>query len=140
ISTAMNLSSFSTSFLTEKSPESAFQAISDFREWWSEEIEGPTNKLEETFYYHYKDIHLCKLKLTESVKNKRLVYEVLDNHFSFTKDPREWKGTRFLFEISEEDGKTKVTFTHEGLTPEHECYDICQESWENYILNSLFSL
>lgn len=136
----MNQTSFSTSFLTDKSPEMVFQAITNFRAWWSEEIEGRSDLLNETFYYHYKDVHLCKLKMTTFIPNQRLVYDVLDNHFSFTKDPREWKGTKLLFDISSEGGKTKVTFTHQGLTPDEECYDICHESWENYILNSLSNL
>lgn len=136
----MSQNSFTTSFFTHKSLEKVFQAIKNFRAWWSEEIEGPTDQLHETFFYHYKDVHICKLKLTTSIPNQRLVYEVLDNHFSFTKDTREWKGTKLLFDISAEDGKTKVTFTHQGLTPDAECYNICHESWENYILKSLSNL
>ncbi|MGI8951554.1 MAG: hypothetical protein ACR2FN_08215 [Chitinophagaceae bacterium] len=31
-------------------------------------------------------------------------------------------------------------FTHAGLTPQYECYDICRDSWSNYIQNSLRSL
>jgi hypothetical protein len=136
----MNQNSFTTSFITDKSPETAFQAITNFRAWWSEEIEGKTDLLNETFFYHYKDVHLCKLKMTTSAPNRKFVYDVLDNYFSFTKDNREWKGTKLLFDISSEGGKTKVTFTHQGLTPDDECYNICHESWENYILNSLSDL
>ena len=136
----MNNQSFTKSFLTEKSPESVFRAISDFRAWWSENIEGNSDCPGETFNYHYKDIHLCKLKLTTAVPGQKLVYEVLDNHFSFTADPSEWKGTKLVFDISKESEKTKVNLTHEGLTPEYECYEICQEAWTNYFNNSLFNL
>jgi hypothetical protein len=136
----MKNKSYSNSFLTDKSPEEAFQAISNFRGWWSEEIEGNTDQLGETFFYHYKEVHLCKLKLTTATPNQKLVYDVTDNHFSFTSDPTEWKGTKLVFDISTENGKTKVTITHEGLTPEDECYEICHESWNNYFSNSLFNL
>jgi hypothetical protein len=136
----MSDTSYSKSFLTDKSPDEVFSAITDFRGWWSEEIEGNTDRPGETFFYHYKDVHLCKLKMTTSIPGEKLVYEVLDNHFSFTEDKEEWKGTKFIFEISEEEGKTKVNFTHKGLTPEHECFEICHESWDNYILKSLYNL
>ncbi|WP_194776249.1 SRPBCC family protein [Pararhodonellum marinum] len=136
----MNRNSYTNSFLMEKSPEYVFDAISNFRAWWSEEIDGNTDQLNETFFYHYEDVHLCKLKLITSIPGETLIYEVLDNHFSFTSDSTEWVGTELVFEISIEDGKTKVTITHQGLTPEFECYDICCESWENYFSNSLFNL
>ena len=37
-----------------------------------------------------------------------MVYEVLDNHFNFTKDKTEWIGTKLIFDISTEGAKTKV--------------------------------
>ena len=65
---------------------------------------------------------------------------MLDNYFSFIKDETEWVGTKVIFEIVEKDGKTQLRFTHYGLTPQYECYDICNEGWTNYIRNSLYKL
>jgi hypothetical protein len=44
------------------------------------------------------------------------------------------------FEICKEGDKTQLTFTHIGLVPEYECYNICTDSWGNYIKGSLKSL
>jgi hypothetical protein len=85
-------------------------------------------------------VHLCKLKLIELISDKKLVYDVIDNQFSFTKDKTEWVGTKLIFDISEDGSKTKVTFTHEGLVPEYECYDVCHDAWTSYIQGSLHSL
>jgi hypothetical protein len=74
------------------------------------------------------------------VENKKLVYKVLDNHFNFTKDKSEWVNTRLVFEISKEEDKTKVQFTHVGLVPEYECYNVCFDAWSGYIKNSLYNL
>lgn len=136
----MEKQDYTASILVEQNPKTAFEAISNFRGWWSEEIEGRTNKLGEVFVYHYKDVHICKIKLIEMVPYKKLVYEVLDNHFSFTKDKTEWIGTKLIFDISTEGAKTKVKFTHQGLVPEYECYKVCYDAWGNYINNSLYSL
>lgn len=136
----MTTTDFTTSILVDKDPSTAFNAAKNFRAWWSEEIEGETDQLNESFLYHYKDVHICKLKLVEIVNNKKLVYLVLDNEFSFTKDKSEWIDTKLIFEFIEEGGQTKVKFTHEGLTTEYECYDICFEAWSNYINNSLYEL
>jgi hypothetical protein len=136
----MKQSNFTTSILVDQSPKKAFSAIKNFRAWWSEEIEGNTDQLNETFFYHYKDIHLCKLKLIEIVPDKKLVYKVLDNQFSFTKDKTEWINTKLIFEISNEKGKTKIQFTHAGLVPDYECYDVCNDAWTGYIKKSLYNL
>jgi len=52
----------------------------------------------------------------------------------------EWKGTKVVFEISEQDGKTKIRFTHQGLVPQHECYEVCSNAWTGYITSSLYKL
>ncbi len=58
-------SDFTTTFLVEQTPEEVFNAISNVRGWWSEEIEGSTDRLNDEFRYHYKDVHVCKMKLIE---------------------------------------------------------------------------
>jgi hypothetical protein len=135
----MNAQNYTATILVPQDENQAFNSIRNFRKWWSEEIEGSTDRLNEVFYYHYKDVHLCKIKLIESVSGKRLVYQILDNQFSFTNDKSEWTNTKLIFDISKEGDQTKVVFTHEGLVPDYECYEICNESWTNYIKNSLYS-
>lgn len=132
--------SFTADILVDQSPDVAFRAILNFRGWWSEEIEGNTDKLNEEFFYHYKDIHLCKLKLIELVPDKRMVYLVTANEFNFVEDKSEWVNTKLIFEITNEEGKTRIRFTHEGLVPEYECYKVCNDAWSGYIKNSLYKL
>jgi hypothetical protein len=136
----MDNKDFTTSIWVDQTPTTAFNAIQNFSAWWSEEIQGNTDQLNETFLYHYKDVHLCKIKLIEMVTDKKLVYQVLENEFNFTKDKTEWVNTKLIFEIAPERDKTKVTFTHEGLTPEYECYNVCEDAWSSYINGSLKSL
>jgi hypothetical protein len=133
----MTNKNFTTTITVNRDVSSAFNSIKNFRAWWSEEITGNTDKLGETFFYHYKDVHLCKIKLIEMVDNKKLVYQVIDNEFNFTKDKTEWINTKLIFELIPEDGKTKIVFTHEGLVPEYECYDVCHDAWTSYIQVSL---
>jgi hypothetical protein len=87
-----------------------------------------------------KDVHSCKMKLIEVIPRKKVVWLVLDNYFKFTKDKSEWIGTKIIFEIAEKDNKTQLQFTHQGLVPQYECYDICRDAWTSYIQNSLRSL
>ena len=136
----MTTSSFTTALSIDQSPEKVFHAINNVRGWWSEEIEGATEKLNDEFTYHYKDVHRCKMKLIEVIPNKKVVWQVLDNYFNFTQDKTEWTGTKIIFEISKQKNKTQLHFTHLGLVPDYECYAICNDSWNNYITMSLRSL
>jgi hypothetical protein len=136
----MDNQDFTTSILVDQSPKEAFDAITNVRGWWSEEIEGGTAKLGDVFKYHFKDIHICKMKLVEVVPNKKVIWDVLENDFNFISDKKEWVGTKVVFEISTKNNKTEVRFTHQGLVPDYECYDICFNAWTNYIQNSLYNL
>lgn len=136
----MTTSNYTTTILVENSPEEVFNAINNVRGWWSEEIEGNTDKLNSEWAYHYQDVHLCKMKIIESVPNKKIVWQVMKNHFSFTKNKDEWTGNKIIFEITEKENKTQINFTQIGLVPEYECYDICENAWNTYIQKSLFSL
>lgn len=136
----LNAKDFTSTIMVGKTPMQAFDAIKDFRAWWSEDIEGNTDQLGETFFYHYKDVHLCKIKLIEMKPGKKLVYEVVANEFSFTKDKTEWVGTKIIFDISKEGSQTKVVLTHKGLVPEYECYNVCHDAWTGFIKTSLKKL
>ncbi len=136
----MTLTDFTTTILVNETPEAVYNAINNVRGWWSEEVEGNTDKLNGVFNYHFEDIHRCKVKIVELVPGKKVVWEVLENYFKFTKDKSEWTGTKIIFDISTKDNKTQVRFTHLGLVPEYECFEVCREGWGNYINNSLYKL
>ena len=136
----MTTKDFTTTILVDNTPEEVFDAINNVRGWWSEEIDGSTDKLNSEFDYHYEDVHRCKIKIIELVPNKKVVWSVLDNYFKFTKDKSEWKGTKIIFDIAEKDNKTEMRFTHQGLVPAYECYEICRDAWTGYIQKSLRNL
>ena len=136
----MSAQDFTTTIVLDQSSETVFKAIQNLRGWWSEEIEGKTADLNDEFNYHYEDIHRCKIKLTEVIPNTKMVWLIQENYFSFTQDDTEWTNTKAVFEISTEDYKTKLVFTHEGLVPDYECYEVCKSGWTNYIQNSLQKL
>jgi hypothetical protein len=131
---------FNTTIVVDQSPKEVFDAINNVRGWWSANIEGGTEKLNDEFSYKYKDVHHCSMKLTEVIPDQKVVWLVMDNYFNFIRDQSEWKGTKIIFEISKKDDQTQLHFTHEGLTPEYECYEICFDAWTDYIQNSLRNL
>lgn len=136
----MNNQNYTATFSVDQTPKEVFKAITNVRGWWSQAIEGDTDKLGAVFYHHYKDVHRCTLKITELVPGKRVVWHVLHNDFNFIKDKSEWNGTDVVFEIARKGDKTEVRFTHVGLVPAYECYDVCSNAWSGYITGSLRNL
>jgi hypothetical protein len=136
----MKTPDFTTTILVDQTPKQVFNAINNVRGWWSEEIEGSTDRLNEVFSYRFRDIHACRIKLVEAEPEQKIIWLVLDNYFNFIKDQSEWKGTKIIFEISRQGSQTKLHFTHQGLIPAYECFDICKNAWTRYIEESLYNL
>src|SRR3546814_19030907 len=67
------------------------------------------------------------------VPGRKILWTVLDNHFSFTRDATEWTGTDIVFEITQSADRTELRFTHLGLVPTYECYAVCRAGWRTYI-------
>jgi uncharacterized protein YndB with AHSA1/START domain len=131
---------YTATFSVAQPPEAVFQAITNPRGWWSQAIEGTTDKLDAEFDYHYQDVHRAKFRITELVPGKKVVWHVVDNYFNFVKDKREWTGTDVVFEIARRNDETEVRFTHLGLVSAYECYDVCSNAWGGYIAGSLRDL
>jgi hypothetical protein len=131
---------YTTTFSVDQTPAEVFAAINNVRGWWSEEIEGRTDAPGEMFDYHFQDIHRCKMRITEFVPDQKVVWLVLENYFNFIEDQSEWVNTEIVFEISRKDDQTQVHFTHVGLVPTYQCYDICNNAWRTYLNVSLRSL
>jgi hypothetical protein len=131
---------FITTILVDQSPNEAFDAINNVKDWWTENLNGGTHNLNDEFEVRFGDVHYSKQKLTEVIPGEKVVWLITDSKLTFVKDQTEWTGTTIVFDIFKKDAKTQVTFTQYGLVPAFECYGGCSNAWTDYIQNSLYSL
>ena len=136
----MSDSSYTTSFTVDRTPDQVFDAINDVRGWWMTTVDGDNRSVGDEFSYRVPDVHYCKMRVTELVPGEKVVWQVVDNHMGFIDDQSEWMGTEIRFELSAKDGATELRFTHDGLVPSYECFDICRNAWTFYVGDSLRSL
>lgn len=136
----MSKQDFNKSFSLDRSPAKVFDAVNNVRGWWSTLLDGSSDKEGDIFIYRHKDIHASTQKLVEVVKYEKVTWLVTESYLSFlTEKPDEWTGTTISFEIESVGDKTKLHFTHHGLTPEKECFEDCSGGW-NFYLRSLVNL
>ena len=136
----MKQEDYHTSIAVDATAHEAFKSINSVAKWWTENLEGSSEKLNDEFTVRFGDIHFSKQKLVEVIPDKKVVWLVTDSKLNFLKNKHEWTNTKILFEIAENDGKTQINFTHLGLVPEVECYNSCTNAWGQFIKGSLFKL
>jgi len=134
------MQNFNITFLVEQTPNQVFNAINNVRGWWSEELEGESEKLNDEFIYRHKEFHYSKHKLIGVEQDKKVVWLTTDSKLTFVNKQDEWNGTEMIFEITRQDDKTKLVITHFGLVPEFECYEACSKGWTHYLQSSLLPL
>jgi hypothetical protein len=120
--------------------QEAFKCINNVTKWWTEHMEGRSQKLNDEFTVRFGDVHMSKQKLVEVIPDKKVVWLVTDSKLNFIRDKQEWTNTRISFELTNHDNQTQIKFTHHGLLPDVECYGACANAWGQYIRGSLFNL
>jgi len=136
----MKEQNYTVSITVNAEPKDAFKSINNVTKWWTQNLEGSSQKLDDEFTVRFGDVHVSTQKLIEVIPGKKVVWLVTNSNLNFIKDKQEWNGTKISFEISEKDGKTNIRFTHQGLVPEIECFNACSNAWGDYITNSLRNL
>jgi uncharacterized protein YndB with AHSA1/START domain len=136
----MSDNDYTVTITVDKTPEEVFAAVNDVRAWWSETMRGSTGTVGDSYLFEVPGIHRCTMTTTESVPGRRLVWHVSDSWLGFLADTAEWEGTDIVFDITETAEGTELRFTHVGLRPAVECYEVCTNAWGAYLTTSLRGL
>lgn len=131
---------FQFSFTTSKQSKEIYSLLLNPKKWWvglySEAIEGQSKNLNDEFSFSAGGgAHFSKQKLIEVETDKKIVWLVTQSNLSFLTKTDEWDNTKIRFDIEQQKDKTKITFTHEGLVPQIECYGGCSGAWTQYLEN-----
>ncbi|MEV6228757.1 SRPBCC domain-containing protein [Saccharopolyspora shandongensis] len=143
----------------DRTPEQVFEAITNVRGWWSENLIGHSAALHDEFVFtddtEYAGetarakggIRFARFQITEVVPGRRVVWHVVDcvrslpSDRTFSDDRDEWTDTNVIFDITTDAQGTTLHFTHEGLTAaESACFEACSRAWTFFITKSLSQL
>lgn len=135
----MKQEDYHCSILADVSLKEAFDNINHVSAWWTENIEGGSEKLNDIFTVHFAETFVT-FKIIETAPYKKITWLVTDCNLHWLKDKKEWNNTKISWEISAENSSTKIDMTHIGLVPGIECYNDFQKGWNHYIPDSLLKL
>jgi len=119
--------------------EQAFKSINSVSKWWTENVAGSSEKLNDEFIVRSGDVHYSKHRIIELIPDKKVVWLVTESKLNWIKNNKdEWTNTKMIFEIIPDGTKTTIHFTHEGLIPGQECYENCVKGWDSIIQQNLY--
>lgn len=135
----MKSNDFNSSISVKVSADEVIKKISKVPEWWGITFTGNAEKQGDKFVVKMGGESFFNFTVTELIPGKRVIWLVTDCYMPWYSDKTEWTNTRLIFEFEEKGGETQLHFTHEGLTPDVECYKDCDPGWTHWIKTSLFS-
>lgn len=130
---------FNSSISAKISTDDAVKRISKVPEWWGVSFTGSSEKQHDQFIVKMGGDSYFDFTVAEIIPGKKVVWLVTDCNMPWYSNKKEWTNTKLIFDLSENNGETTLHFTHEGLTPDVECYNDCESGWTHWIRTSLLS-
>ena len=130
---------FNCSITANVNADEAMEAISQVSVWWAKDFTGSAQNLGDVFTVRFGDTFVT-FEITEFLPGIKIVWTATDCYLPWLNDKTEWTGTKVIFDISTKNNQTTINFTHQGLVPQVECYDMCVKGWTEYVPGSLLKL
>src|SRR5688500_12741710 len=103
----------------------AISTIHGLSNWWTTQTSGnadPGGIIE----FRFADHGGPDMKVKSTRNNELVVWECVGNK-------PEWAGHIFTFKLDDNEGKSRVRFSHEGWDEDDEFYAICSFAWSRYM-------
>lgn len=131
----MHMDNFKKTIALETTANSIYEALTNaIDKWWTEMLEGISNQQGQIFTIRFGPNVFKTMLVEELVPGEKVIWRVTDSLIDIPelKNKTEWIDTRIVWEIFSADNKTVLHLTHFGLTPQIECYNICEMGWYQF--------
>jgi len=126
----------------DASPEDAYRAPTTGCEHWWTVGDNNFGRVGDRIKFTFPpNVSYWTFEAKKLEPNKTVELECVDAHHKITDRPdaseTEWLGSRALWQIEPQGDKTTIHFVHKGLTPNLDCYDVCEAGWNLFFVDSL---
>jgi len=104
----------------------AITTIEGLSNWWTTKTAG-NSSAGGIIQFRFGD-EGPDMKVIESKPNERVKWECIAS-------PHGWTGHIITFLLDENEGKTRVRFSHDGWREQDDFYAICSFSWSQYMIS-----
>ena len=103
----------------------AISTIEGLSKWWTVETTGTSN-LDGIIKFRFAENGGPDMQVKEIIPNEKIVWQCIES-------PHGWKDHTFTFLLDNNDGKTRVRFSHDNWQEVDDFYAICSFSWGRYL-------
>lgn len=103
----------------------ALTTIDGLANWWTAQTSGET-KIGGIIDFGFGNQMVTKMKVTDLKPNELVKWECVGGF-------DDWIGTTVTFQLDENDGKTRVRFSHDSWKEASDFYAGCSFSWGRYM-------
>ena len=124
-------------------PDASFDAVATgMDKWWTTTTTGGLTAVGDRVTARFPpDYGFWTFEAATLEPGRRLEMICVEAHHKVEGQPKEidqeWLGTRIVWAFDPAGEKTRITMTHEGLTPTLNCWDICLDGWNHFFKSSL---
>ena len=132
--------SYTREIIVSTTPSAAYRALTNgFDKWWTTSC-NPISEPGDRITFRFGSTYWV-MRANSLVPDNFVELECLEAHHVHEGLPlsilNEWEGTRLRWQIQKHGEKTKIIFVHAGLVPSLDCYEVCEQGWDNFFVSSL---
>lgn len=132
---------FKKTIIVSTTKEQVFDAVTTgISNWWGNS-KSTITKVGDKFSIFFEEGTEWQFEATVLDKLNEVRWKCIYANHSFSKlkgIKEEWLNSEIVFVFTDLDQNTiELTFEHKGLTPELNCYEICDAGWTYFIVTSL---
>lgn len=132
---------YTSTFEVSAPPEQVFRAITEQIDLWWTTKSNQAKTVNDRLRVEFIGDTFKEIEITDAIPANLLTWNVLGAHLGHEELEKkdEWVNTEIRWEINPTNNGSSITLQHRGLTPELECWDVCNHGW-NHFLGSLKAL
>ncbi|PRX57406.1 SRPBCC domain-containing protein [Flagellimonas meridianipacifica] len=133
---------FQKTIKVKTTKEKAFTAVTqEINKWWGNVDTDQANEIGNEFSIYFENNTEWRFTITKLNKFNEVHWKcIYANHTSGDLNgiTDEWLNSEVIFEFKDlGNDEVELFFKHKGLTPELNCYQMCDAGWTHFFANSL---
>ena len=134
------MKNYNTTLVLNASTEKVFKAITkELSNWWGKQ-DKLVEKRNDIFRVSWGE-PWYQFEVVEYIENEKMIWKCIDANQKIrglVGVEKEWVNSKIHWSLEKVDSsRTILTFEHEGLTPKVLCYNVCSNSWSEFLKGSL---